>query len=129
MKESDIQRAVMLAASSAGLTVWRNNTGQAWAGNAQRLQDGSILIRNPRPLHAGLCKGSSGLIGLRRVLVTPEMVGRTDDRAVHRHRGQAPGQRPTPEQAHFLEFVRDAGGLALVARSPDDIRHLGSQRK
>ena len=128
MKESDIQRAVMLAASSAGLTVWRNNTGQAWAGTAQRLQDGSILIRDPRPLHAGLCKGSSDLIGLRRVLVTPEMVGRT----LAQFTGievKRPGQRPTPEQAHFLEFVQDAGGLALVARSPDDIRHLGSQRK
>ena len=123
MKEGDIQRSVMLAASSAGLTVWRNNVGQAWAGSAQRLKDGSILIRNPRPLHAGLCKGSSDLIGLRRVVVTPELVGRT----IAQFTGievKRPGQHPKPEQARFLEFVREAGGLALVARSADDILKL-----
>lgn len=127
VKEADIQRAVMLAASSAGWTVWRNNVGQAWAGSAQRLKDGSILIRNPRPLHAGLCKGSSDLIGLRRVVVTPEMVGRT----IAQFAGievKRPGQHPKPEQAHFLEFVRDAGGLALVARSADDILKLEGTR-
>lgn len=32
-RESNIQRAVMLAASAAGMTTWRNHTGLAWTGD------------------------------------------------------------------------------------------------
>ena len=121
MRESDIQRAVMLAASEAGFTTWRNNTGQAWAGEVQRLKDGSVLIRHPRPLHAGLCKGSSDLIGFRRVVVTPELVGETLAQFVAIE-VKAPRGRLSEAQERFLEFVRSAGGLGIVARSAEDIK-------
>lgn len=32
-----------------------------------------------------------------------------------------PGQRPTPEQAAFLDLVRKSGGLAIVATSVEDV--------
>lgn len=119
--ERRIQSELMLAASDAGLTVWRNNTGQAWAGQAERLPDGSVLIRNPRPLRAGLCKGSSDLIGLRRVTVGPTDVGRTIAQFAAVEVKAARG-RVSADQRNFLDFVRDAGGFALVARAPDDLR-------
>ena len=120
MKESDIQRSVMLAAATRGYTTWRNNTGQAWAGDAQRLRDGSVLIRNPRPLHAGLCKGSSDLIGFKRLVVAPEMVGQT----LAQFAGveiKTAGGRLSEHQERFLAFVREAGGLGILARGPEDI--------
>ncbi|CRI67076.1 VRR-NUC domain protein [Thiocapsa sp. KS1] len=120
MSEKAIQNAIMLAASQAGMTTWRNNTGQAWAGDATRLKDGSVLIRNPRPLHAGLCKGSSDLIGIRPVVVTSEMIGQTlaQFAAVE---VKTPKGKLTEHQQKFLAFVESRGGLAIVARSPDDI--------
>lgn len=120
MKESNIQRAVMLAASESGMTVWRNNVAMAWTGKATRRKDGSVLIENPRPLHAGLCKGSSDLIGLQPVTVTEAMVGETlavfTALEIKTARGKV-----SPEQERFLEFVKSKGGIARVARSAADV--------
>lgn len=120
MSERRIQSEVLLAAADAGLTLWRNNTGQAWAGEAERLPDGSVLIRDPRPLHAGLCKGSSDLIGLRRVTITPEMVGETLAQFVALE-VKSPRGRLTQEQSRFIGFVDQAGGLARVVRCAGDL--------
>ena len=54
MIEADVQKQIMLAASQAGARIFRNNTGQGWVGQVKRLSDGSMLLLNPRPLHAGL---------------------------------------------------------------------------
>jgi hypothetical protein len=124
-RESIVQRTVMLAASAAGWTTWRNNTGQAWAGDSSRLPGGSILIRNPRPLHAGLCKGSSDLIGLRPVTVTAAMVGQILAQFVALE-VKGPRGRITQEQKRFLEFIRTKGGLAILARSAEDIEGVDS---
>jgi hypothetical protein len=118
--EGRIQRDIMLAASAAGWTTWRTNTGQAWTGDVSRLADGSILIRNPRPLHAGLCTGSADLIGLRPVVVTAPMVGATLAQFIALE-VKGPRGRVTAEQERFLAFVRSKGGLAILARSADDL--------
>lgn len=125
MSEKAIQSAVMLAASQAGFTIWRNNCGMAWAGDATRLKDGSVLIRNPRPLHVGLCKGSADLIGLKPVVVTEEMLGRTlaQFAAIE---VKTPRGKLSEHQARFLAFVESKGGLALLARSVRDIEGIAS---
>ena len=120
MSERAIQNAILIAAGAHGLTLWRNNTGQAWAGAVTKLRDGSIQITNPRPLHAGLCKGSADLIGLRRIVITADMVGQTIAQFVAIEVKQ-PGRAPTPEQRRFLDFVRERGGCALVASAPEDL--------
>lgn len=109
----------MLGLSTPGIRLFRQNVGTGWTGDITRLKDGSILIKNPRPLQAGLCKGSSDLIGWRSVTVTPEMVGRRVALflavEVKGDRGRA-----TPEQRNFIDRVRLDGGLAGVARTVDD---------
>lgn len=120
MKEAAIQRAVMLAASQAGMTVWRNNTGMAWTGKATKRADGSVLIHQARPLHAGLCKGSSDLIGLKPVTVTEDLVGQTIAQFVALE-VKTPSGKTTSEQQQFLTHVRSRGGLAIVARSAADL--------
>lgn len=117
--EAGIQKHVMLALSNAGATIWRNNTGQAWVGDATRLANGDVLLKNPRPLHAGLCKGSSDLIGVRPLLITEQHLGATIGQFVAVEVKSARG-RPTQEQANFLGHVQSCGGAAGIARSPDD---------
>ena len=93
MKESDIQRLIMLALSEAGCLIWRNNTG---------------VLKNAAgiPIKFGLCVGSSDLIGL-----TP--TGQFLAVEIKTCKGRA-----TPEQLRFIEAVCARGGVAGIARSP-----------
>lgn len=75
-----------------------------------------------RLVRYGLCPGSSDLIGLRQVTITPDMVGQTIAQFVAievKDRG-----RVTPEQERFITMVLQAGGLAGIARSVDDARTI-----
>jgi hypothetical protein len=124
MKETNITRLVMLIISKfTGTTIFRNNTGMGWTGEVSRLKDGSIMIRDPRPLHAGLCKGSSDLIGWTTREITPDMVGKKiaifTAVEVKGERGRA-----TAEQLNFIQRVRECGGIAGIARNPEDARNL-----
>lgn len=119
-RESAIQSAILLAASRAGGTIFRQNVGMGWTGKATRdSKTGDVLIRQGRPLHAGLIKGSSDLIGWMPVTITPDMVGATI--AVFTAiEVKQPGGRSTPEQRTFIRNLQSAGGRAGVARSVDE---------
>lgn len=120
MSESNQEQPLIaLALSKAGATVFRNNTGMGWIGESVRLRDGSILIKNPRPLHAGLTKGSSDLIGWKPTLITEEMVGSI--LAVFTAiEVKAKSGRATKEQLHFIDMVRKGGGIGGIARTPEE---------
>ena len=101
--EHEIQQRIRLACGRGAVRLWRNNTG-------------ALVDQQGRFVRFGLCKGSSDLIGLRSVVVMPEMVGqriaqfvaleiKTDSGAV------------SPEQKAFLQLVRQLGGLGAVCRS------------
>jgi hypothetical protein len=120
MSERAIQNEILLAASAAGWVLFRNNSGIGWVGEVIRLKSGDVLIKNPRPLHAGLCTGSSDLIGWRPLLIGPEHLGQV----VAQFTGvevKTPKGRESPAQATFRRVVNEAGGLALVARGPGDL--------
>jgi hypothetical protein len=125
--EAPILRRVMLALSRAGAVVFRNNVGVGWAGKATRitvaktvrLWPGDVVVRNARPLHAGLCTGSSDVIGWMSVTVTPDMVGRKVAVFLAPEVKNADG-RATEDQIRFLRAVTEAGGIAGVARSEEE---------
>jgi hypothetical protein len=124
MKETNITRIIMLALSKIGrVTSFRNNVGLGWQGETSRLKDGSIIIRNPRPLHAGLCTGSSDLIGWTQREITPDMVGK---KVAVFTAIEVKGERGTvsKEQLAFINRVRECGGIAGIARTPDEAVHL-----
>ena len=123
--EQNVQKLIMLAASKAGAKVFRNNVAMAWVGVSRRLSDGSMHIQNPRPLEAGLCVGSSDLIGWKSVTITPDMIGKT--LAVFVAIEVKAGTKPSPEQLTFIENVRRAGGIAGIARSPEEAVALITQ--
>lgn len=118
--------------SHPDVRVWRQNVGQGWAGSALgpvgeectvRLQPGDVVVRQARPFHAGLAKGSSDLIGLRAVEVTPEMVGQriAQFTSVEVKAGRT---ATTGQQQAWLEMVQRLGGLAGIARSVQDAGDL-----
>lgn len=128
MNETNITREIMLAIGKfcRNTRIFRNNVGMAWAGEATK-KGSVIIIQNPRPLHAGLCEGSSDLIGWTSIEVTPDMIGKKVAifTAIE---VKVPGKNPTPEQANFIEQVRQAGGIAGAARSDSEARALLDQR-
>lgn len=117
-KETSIQNAILLALSQAGCTVWRNETAGAWVGKViHKDSSGTTTLANARMIKAGLCTGSSDIIG-----ICPD--GRF--LAVEVKAGTG---RTTDEQARFIAAVRKTGGVAGVARSPADALLLLSTNK
>jgi hypothetical protein len=99
MSEKQIMQEVQLALANIGIRLFRNNVGM--------LED-----RNGQKVKYGLCKGSSDLIGWeikRGRFVAVEV--------------KTPEGRATPEQVAFIEAVNNAGGIAFIARSPEDAVH------
>lgn len=126
MTESELLKRLMLGLSIPDMRVFRNHTGQGWHGNAHRftsrgfvdVQPGDVVIRNARPLTAGLCTGSADLIGWRTVVVTPDMVG-CDIAVFTAIEAKSRTGRLTVEQTRFLDAVRAAGGIGVEARDVD----------
>lgn len=127
MSEHIIQQQILLAHGSGTTRLWRNNVGTGWAGRAtkvtgrnlravsQALRPGDVVIRQGRLLHAGLCVGSSDLIGYRQVDGVAQFVALEVKSATG---------RATKEQGQFLNHITGAGGCAGIVRSVDDARAL-----
>lgn len=130
MRESTVLKDVQVHHTNMGGRVFRNNVALAWAGNLIKpmvrqtmiIEPGDVVLRNARPLHAGLCEGSSDLIGWTPILITPEMIGRT--MAIFTAweiKQMIQGAKVTLKQKSFIEAVTLAGGLGAVVRSEQDI--------
>lgn len=100
------------------LTIFRQNTGFAWIGNARKVGRSTVIIDNARPFHAGICEGGSDLIGWRSTVITQEMVGKKIAvfTAVE---GKDKKGRLTTFQKNFIKAVNDAGGIGIVANSDE----------
>ena len=123
MSESDLLREILLHETLGDSRLFRQNVAQAWVGKVAHRTSTTITLLHPRPLHAGLCKGSSDLIGWTSIEVTPEMFG--ESLAVFTAiEGKFGRRAATPEQARFIEAVKRAGGRAGVARSLDEARQI-----
>lgn len=115
---NDLPRAIMLELTKQPeVRLFRNNVGTGWAGRfLGRSGAGVTMLANARPLHAGLCVGSSDLIGWRSLTITEGMVGRRVAvfSALEAKTGAG---RLTQEQRNFIAAVQKAGGFAGEARS------------
>ena len=121
MSETDLIRRMLLESYDAGCVLFRNNTGMGWAGKLARHNGaGDVTLRNARPLHAGLCTGSSDTIGWANVIVTPEMVGKS--MAVFMAvECKAKKGATSADQIRFLHNVNRAGGIGIVLRDGESI--------
>lgn len=103
------------------LRIFGNETGQGWVGKPVGPVNGrGIMLQNARRIRFGLCPGSSDLIGIQSVVITPAMVGRTVGVFLAAECKAGTG-RASADQRAFLDMVRDRGGIAVVARSADDV--------
>lgn len=126
--ESDILRSVMLRFGALpDMRIWRNNTGSAWIGKAAS-DDAGVVIRHPRRVTFGL-PGSSDLIGIQRVTITPDMVGKEIGQFVGIEVKAEKG-RLSKQQKNFQRMIERFGGLYIVVKSPDDVsKHIEGDRK
>lgn len=106
--ETKILNRVWKRASVLGYRLFRNNVGLF-----RRLTTDDLV-------RCGLCPGSADLIGWRTIQITPEMVG-THIAQFVAVEIKTPQGRISQQQRAWLETVQQAGGVALVARSEDDI--------
>lgn len=128
--ETPVVKDIQLALSLGDTRLWRNNVGEAWAGNGYETSSGGIVIPNPYRVNFGLCPGSGDLIGFESVVITEEMVGRRvavfASLEVKRPKGgdrSRPGM-PNKLQRDFIEHIQTAGGIAGVARSIPDAKKI-----
>ena len=110
MRETDLMDRIRLACSTGDTRLWRNNVGLAYT-------------RDGRPVRFGLHPGSPDLIGLRTIVLTPDMVGQRlavfigiEVKASH--------GRISADQGRFLDFLRAAGAMAGIVRSEEDAHAL-----
>lgn len=125
MNEQLTMKEIMLAVGKHFPKVtklFRNNTGQAWVGKARSLKD-KVIIENARVLHAGLCEGSSDLIGWTEFRITANMVGQKVAifTAVE---VKAPKGKASEKQINFLGAVAQAGGIAGIARNEQEFVNI-----
>lgn len=105
-KESNILKRVQVAMTDLGARVFRNNVGVA-------RYEGAVV-------KYGLCKGSSDLIGWVPLEITSAHVGKRLAVFVAIE-VKTPTGRVSKDQANFLAHVAEAGGIAIVARRPEDV--------
>jgi hypothetical protein len=134
MTEAELQRRVRLL-SRGPARLFRNNVAQAWSGSATRitaanaftigqtLRPGDVVVRQARPLHAGLATGSGDLIGWRSTLIQPEHVGQKIAQFVSLELKTARG-RATPEQRAWAQVVSDHGGIGAIVRSVEEAEQV-----
>lgn len=128
-REATNMRAMWLAAAAlSGAVLFRANSGKAWIGSGppRRLTDGSVVIPGGRPIALGLALasgdpvvGQSDLIGWRSIVITPDMVGCRVAIFLAIEAKREKGGRTSSDQAHFVDMVTRAGGIAGVANSPE----------
>jgi len=128
-QETNLVRKIMLElGKNPAIRIFRNNVGKCWIGASKKFTKaqhvfvvpGDVLIQNARYFDAGLCPGSSDLIGLQAVTITPEMVGKTVACFVAIE-VKLPSGRVQENQINFLEMVNKLGGKGLIVRDENNI--------
>jgi hypothetical protein len=132
MKEKSLQTEILKELGGrSNVRVFRNNVGVAYMGRAVtirqagpvRLLPGDVVIRKPRRVRFGLHEGSGDLIGWRRVLITPAMVGLWIAQFLSVEI-KTPRGRVSDAQAAWANAVDVFGGCAGVVRSVDEARMM-----
>lgn len=120
MSERSRQNDILLELGGREDTrLFRQNVGQAWVGVFVSLKHGRLILDNARPFHAGLCVGSSDLIGFRSVTLGGERTA-----VFCAIECKTPTGRASAEQKAFVRTVLDHGGFAGFARTPDEARAI-----
>lgn len=136
MSDNSFLNRILLACSRGPVRLFRHNVGMGWVGKLERpsrpvqvtVFPGDVVIRQARPLQAGLTPGGGDLIGWRTVKVTPDMVGDEVALFVSLEAKEGTG-RLSAEQKTWRDQVQAAGGIAEEVRTVEDaLRAVGAYR-
>lgn len=111
--ENNLIRAILAEhGARPDLRLWRNETAGAWVGSyVGRTTLGHTVLAHARQIQAGLCVGSSDLIGIHEGRFVALEVKAGKDRL-------------RPEQVTFLRVISELGGLSAEVRSVDDVTRV-----
>lgn len=120
MRESAVTSHIRLTAAQLNIPLWRNNCGGFYDENGRFVRYG---------LGSEAKLASSDWIGIRPVLITPDMVGQVlgvftavemKQEGWHYH----PNDKHESEQKHFIDIVNANGGMAGFANSINDFYRI-----
>ena len=125
-KESAVTSQVRLAAAQINCPLWRNNCGGFYDNTGRFIRYG---------LGSEAKLASSDFIGIRPVLITPEMVGQVlgvftavEMKSSDWHFNK--NDKHLLQQKHFIDIVQQYGGFAGFATSTNDfyriVRYVGN---
>lgn len=111
--EKRIEQEITLKASKLGARLFKNDVGFA-------------ITQNGSPIHFGLAKGSSDLIGITPIKITQDMVGKTVGVfiSVEVKKDKCGSYKATEEQKKWLDMIKEKGGIAAVLDDADDLETL-----
>lgn len=122
--EAKVKQEVQLRAPQCGMILWRNNVGAA-------------ITHDGRPVRYGLANvsakmnkevKSSDLIGMKRIIITPEMVGRMIGVFVSieckKEGWLYTGTEHEQAQRKWLQIVAQNGGLAAFLTDVGDLEKI-----
>lgn len=120
--ESTVQSLIVSEASLKGCILWRNNVGCLLEKNGRLIRYGLNNISKK----ANDEYKSSDLIGIRKLMITQEMVGKTVGifmaREVKRQGWKYKGSEAEKAQKRFIDLVNDMGGDACFANDTGTIK-------
>ena len=95
-----------------------NDVGTGYHGKPVKIND-ERFIRHPSQFMYGLATGASDIIGYKRIIITPEMVGQSV--AVFMAlEVKTPSGSASPEQKSFIATVQRFGGIGAFVRSVEE---------
>lgn len=118
--EKNIRNNIILLSAGDGVTLFNNPVGTAWAG---KYNPATHSVIAPRAVRYGLAVGSSDLIGITPVKITPDMVGKTIGvfTGVEVKLDKNGKYKETAEQKKFGRFIEKNGGFYILADSYGDL--------
>lgn len=129
MSETNVVKDIILACSRGSTRLFKLNTGVGWVGNFKRIK-AMLVATSFRPLRAGLIlangdvlEGASDLNGWTSKAITPDMVGLTVAIYTVIEVKDIKG-RTAALQKKFINNVRTAGGIAGVAKTPEQAQAI-----
>ena len=112
-QEKDIVNDILLRATARGHRLFRQNVGNGWVGKTRAGRaPGRMTIDDARPLIAGLCVGSSDIVGWSATGTFVAFEVKT------------PGVYATPAQKAFIAAAQSCGCIAAVVYSADEAMAL-----
>lgn len=114
--------------------LWRNETGVYHAGHIvfrntgpraveRWIKPGQVIMERESRVTAGLCPGSSDLVGILSVpvrLLDPD----SEIGIFMGLEGKASTTTVQENQERWMEVIRQLGGIADVVRSPEDVHRI-----